>query len=312
MKILKKYTFLLFILTSTVSFCTVHAQVAEIIHQDTVAAPVKSLLWEITGKNLKKPSYLYGTIHMIDAKDFFLTEATKQTFDASERVTFEIDMEDMTSIFTMFTVMTKVMMKDGVTLKDLLSSDDYTVVKNHFETLGLPMFMMERIKPMFLSAFSSGDAPSMGGLNNEDSNVKSYEMEFMKMAKAQNKEMEGLETIAFQMGIFDSIPYKAQAEMLVESIKAGDAGDTEMDMLTEIYKQQDIESMHGMVQSDSSGIDPYEEMLLVNRNRNWIPLMADMMKKKSTFFAVGAGHLGGDKGVINLLRKEGYTLKPLF
>lgn len=311
MKILKKYTFLLAFLLAFVSVGTLRAQIKEIAPQDS-AASVKSLLWEITGKNLKKPSYLYGTIHMIDAKDFFLTEATKKSFDASERVTFEINMEDMNSVFTMFTVMTKVMMKDGVTLKSLLDKDDYKVVTDFFEKSGLPVFMMERIKPMFLTALTSGDNTSMGSLNDENSSIKSYEMEFMKMAKAENKEMAGLETVAFQMSIFDSIPYEAQAHMLVESIKAGDSGVDELDALTEIYKQQDIEAMHQMTTADATGIDPYEEMLLVNRNRNWIPLMADMMKKKSTFFAVGAGHLGGDKGVINLLRREGYTVRPLF
>lgn len=288
----------------------IRAQVA-VAPADSAATP-KSLLWEITGKGLKKPSYLYGTIHMIDADDFFLTEATRKAFDDSERITFEINMKDMTGFSTLFTVMTKIMMKNGTTLADLLSAEDYRLVSNHFQEMGLPMFMLERIKPMFLTVMASGDSPSLGGMQEADSDIKSYELEFMKMAESQKKDMAGLETVAFQMSIFDSIPYQAQAQMLVESIKAGDSGEGELDIATEWYKQQDIDALYNMIQTDTAGTSPYEEMLLVNRNLNWIPLMEEMMKKKTTFFAVGAGHLGGEKGVIRLLRKEGYHLRPLY
>ena len=56
---------------------------------------------------------------------------------------------------------------------------------------------------------------------------------------------------------------------------------------------------------------PYEELLLVRRNENWIPVMERIMREGSAFFAVGAGHLGGPKGVVNLLRQAGYTVEPV-
>ena len=79
-----------------------------------------------------------------------------------------------------------------------------------------------------------------------------------------------------------------------------------------MYKKQDIDAMSKMLGSEEDNeLANYENMLIVNRNRNWIPIMGKMMREKMTFFAVGAGHLGGAKGVVNLLRQEGYTIRPL-
>ena len=271
----------------------------------------KSLLWEISGNGLEIPSYLFGTIHIIGKDDFILTDETKESFDKSERVTFEINMEEMNDLSTMFSLMSKVMMPDAMTLKDLLEEKDYIFVKEKLAELGLPAMMMgvlERIKPMFLTTFASGDMDPNGMQNGE---LVSYEMEFMEMAQQMEKEMAGLETIDYQISIFDSIPLDDQAQMLVESLKAESEGSDQLKEMVDLYLSEDIEGMQEMFKGDEEGIAEFEDVLLINRNRNWIPIMRGMMKEKPTFFAVGAGHLGGEYGVIKLLRIEGYTLKPL-
>lgn len=272
-----------------------------------VTSDENSLLWEITGKGLKEPSYLFGTIHLIGKSDFILTDATKKSLEKAKRVTFEINMEEMSDISVLMPLMMKAFMADGKTLSDLLKPEDYTLVKTHFEKMGMPMMMLERLKPMFLSSMNPD---AMGGLGDEDSNMMSYEMELMKLAQAQKKPVAGLETAEFQMSMFDSIPYEAQAEMLVESIKSTSAGDDELKKLVDLYKKQDINGLYNMLNADSD-LSKYDELLLVNRNKNWIPVMGKMMTEQTTFFAVGAGHLAGKQGVINLLREAGYTLKPL-
>ena len=79
-----------------------------------------------------------------------------------------------------------------------------------------------------------------------------------------------------------------------------------------MYKSQDIEAMSRMLgSSDETDLAKYESMLITTRNSNWIPIMKKMMQEKVTFFAVGAGHLGGEKGVVNLLRKAGYKVTAL-
>jgi uncharacterized protein YbaP (TraB family) len=270
----------------------------------------KSLLWEISGKDLAKTSYLYGTIHMIGSEDFFLTEETQASFSQAEEVVFEIDMEEMSNVFVQFSLLMDLFMEDGKTLRDLLDEADYKLVKEHFDDMGMPLMLLERIKPLFLSVFASGDIDQEGFSSGE---VVSYEMEFMEMAQKAKKEIGGLETIEFQMSLFDSIPYKAQADMLVESIRAEKTEDSDQSFqaLVEMYKSQDLEAMAGSLEENDAMAGTYETILLSDRNANWIPVMQEMMQQKSCFFAVGAAHLGGSGGVIALLRKAGYTLRPL-
>ena len=268
----------------------------------------KSLIWEIKGKGLNQASFLYGTIHMIGKKDFFLTDGTQKSFDRSKQVAFEIDMEEMSDIMSLLPLLMQSFMKNDTTLQDLFSKEDYALVKAHFDEVGLPMMFLNRIKPMFLSAM---DPKSMTGDAGEKEDIVSYEMEFLEMAQKQKKPVEGLETAAFQMSMFDSIPYRAQAQMLLESIKSGaDASDSQFDQLVELYKKQDIQAMQDMMGEDDT-TNNYNDLLLVNRNRKWIPVMEKMMQDKATFFAVGAGHLGGGQGVIALLRAAGYTVEPV-
>ena len=280
----------------------------------TTTGRAKSLLWEVSGKGVNT-SYVYGTIHLIPKDDFLLTDATKKAFSNSKRLTLEINMQDMNNPAAMMGVMNKAMMPNNKTLSDVLSAEDYKIVKARFDALGLPMMYLEHIKPMFLSMMmgTDGEGLSMNGGTDKSSKITSYELEFMQMAEKEKKEMSGLETIDFQMSMFDSIPLEAQAKMLVKSAKNTNKKETnEMKELVKIYMQQDIDGMSKTLQNGSEAdMAQYENMLIVDRNTKWIPLIESQMKSKSTLFAVGAGHLGGDKGVISLLQKAGYSVKPL-
>lgn len=276
--------------------------------QKTYAPLDKSLLWEITGPGIEKASYLYGTIHMIPSEDYFLPKGTLTAIESSQQMYFEIDMKDMSDVSALFGMMGKIFMKDGVTLKSLLNEEEYQLVENRFKDMGLPLFFLERVKPMFLSAFASGD---MKPNSIQDGSIKSYEMEFYEISQDRDMPTGGLETIDFQVSVFDSIPYPEQAKMLVESLKTMNDDNGELDKMIAMYKDQDIESMVNIMSAEGSDLAPYEELLLKGRNKNWIPQIIQQAKQKSTFFAVGAGHLAGSNGVIHLLRKEGYKVRPV-
>lgn len=268
----------------------------------------KSLLWEITGNGLKQPSYLYGTIHMIPSADYYLPKGTLAAIDKSSSMFFEIDMKMMSDPTSLFGIMGKLFMKDNQTLKTLLDEKDYKLVSDFFSDMGLPLFMLEKIKPMFLSAFAMID---MNPKSLEEGKVKSYEMEFYEMAQDKNMNTGGLETMEFQISVFDSIPYTDQAKMLVETIKSSNTDNDEMKKMVSLYKSQDIEGMIQMMSEGASDLGPHEDILLTKRNKNWIPVMTEQSKKEATFYAVGAGHLAGKTGVINLLRQAGFTVKAI-
>jgi len=290
---------------------------SQLLAQNAAPAPAKAtaptaeenaLLWRISGKGLPTTSYLYGTIHMIGKDDFFLTDSTRSAIDRAKLVTFEINMEDMTNLPAQMGLMMKSFMAGGKSLSDLLSKEDYELVKAHFDKQGLPIFLFERMKPMFLTVLA--DADLSGGLGG-DGDMVSYEMEIMEIAEQQKKKMGGLETAEYQMSMFDSIPYEEQAQMLVESIKSSGTGDGgQFDDMVKLYKNQDIVGMGSMMGEDES-IGSHQDLLLNQRNRNWIPIMGDMMLAQPTFFAVGAGHLGGEQGVVSLLRQAGYKVEPV-
>ncbi len=290
------------------------AQPAAAPAADSAEMPVEfSLLYRISGPGLDRPSYLFGTIHIIPDDDFFLTENTKKAFESAERVVFEIDMEEMMDLGTQLTLMSKAMMDGGLTLRDLLDEADYALVKAHFEKMGLPLFLFERFKPMFLTIFATTDMEG-GSPFAAQAGMVSYEMVLMDMARQAGKEIDGLETAAYQMSLFDSIPYSEQAKMLVESIRQLEADTAQhkgLEQLYQWYKEGNIERLQQAIATDEQGLGPYEELLLIRRNENWIPVMERMMREGPTFFAVGAGHLGGPKGVVNLLRRAGYELTPL-
>ena len=266
-----------------------------------------SLLWKITGNGIEKPSYLFGTIHMIGGEDFFLPDGTMSAMDESENVVFEIDITQMSDMSNVMGLMSKAFMKDNLTIKDLVSADDYVLIEDRFEKMGLPLMMFQRMKPMFLTVFASGDM-SPGDL--QSGKIKSYEFEFMEMAENSDKPISGLETLEFQLSVFDSIPYKAQADMLMEALKAGDTGSDSFQEIVEVYKKQNLEEMLAMTMSEEGGLSEYDDLLLTQRNKNWIPQMKTMMSDQQNFFAVGAGHLAGETGVVHLLRLEGYSVEP--
>ncbi len=266
------------------------------------------LAWEISGKDLSEPSYVFGTMHIIPKDRFFLPEGVDAAFRSSAKIVFEMDMNEMSDMSAMMDLVMGAFMTDGKTLRDLLSDEDYGKVVNHFEDMGLPMMMLDRIKPMFLSMFATMDFDPSDMQSGE---MVSYESDFFQKAITANKLVGGLETLRYQMGIFDSIPYKVQAEMLLDAIKS-ESGDSDMlEKTLQLYTSQDIEGMVRLIYEEESGMGGYEDLLLRDRNKNWIPLMEKEMKQQKTFFAVGAGHLAGEEGVLTLLKKKGYQVKPV-
>ncbi len=265
-----------------------------------------TLLWKISGNGLEKPSYLFGTIHMICKEDALLSDNMKKAINDCDEVYFEVDLDN---IFEMFGAMNKMKMRDDTTLQQLLSDKDYKKVKEFFETKStmLPFSMLETYKPMLaVSTIEEGSLPC--------ENTAMMEQEIMTLAKEYKKNIKGLETMAYQAGILDSIPYKLQAEQLVAFIDKtnnGEEEDIEMKEMFDAYKKQDLQKLEELLISTDAGISGFTDILLYNRNKNWVEKLRSILPKKSLMIAVGAGHLPGEMGVINLLRKEGYKLTPV-
>ena len=277
-----------------------------------------ALLWRISGSGVAQESYLFGTIHIIPEEDYFLPTGMVAALNDADEVVFEIDPRQMQDPMAIMGLMNKINMRGDTSLEDLLPAEKYDEVEAYFSDSGLPFFFFKRMKPLFLSAMVGQDLETLqqGGMGG--GGTKSYEMEMTNLAKAADKKISGLETMEFQLSLFDSIPYRGQAEMLYEAIRADKAGESgngenEMDRIVSMYKRKAIAEMAGSISEEGQGVARFEELLLTRRNASWVPLIEKKIKGDSPkLFAVGAAHLGGEQGVIALLRRKGYKLTPVF
>ena len=263
----------------------------------------KTLLFEISGNGLAQPSYLFGTMHILCATDAKLSTNLKKIIQDCSEIYFEIDMDNMAELMG---AMKYLRMNDGVKLSDLLTPEEYERVKDYFEKnkAMLPFSMMNRFKPYFVSSLIGEKMMTCEKKNGMEELI-------MRESKQYDKQIKGLETTEFQASIFDSIPYDKQAKDLLAYIDSIDNYRQVTVEMVDVYREQDLDRMDSLMKKSDPGMESYMDLLLYDRNRRWVNLMPTIMKEGSVLFAVGAGHLPGDQGVIKLLEKKGYRVKPL-
>lgn len=269
-------------------------------------AQVNTLLWRISGNGLAKPSYLFGTMHLLCADDISLSDSLKTAIRNADNVYLELDMNNM---FEMLNAMQHMNMKGDTTLADLLTKDEYQKVKTYFQEKStmLPFEMLQAFKPLLTASLLADQQSS------SCDHMISMEQLIMEEAKSNEVTVKGLETMDFQMGIFDKIPYKVQAKQLYQMIAhAGDQSEeSEMTLLTDAYRKQQLEKLEEMTKKEDMGMKDFTDILLYSRNADWAKKLRTLMQGKSLVIAVGAGHLPGQRGVINLLRRAGYAVEPV-
>jgi uncharacterized protein YbaP (TraB family) len=260
-----------------------------------------TLLWEISGNGLQQPSYLFGTIHMICKEDFLISEIVQQKFNSSKQVYLELDMDDPQLQVTM---MQQMQLPDKETLKNTLGESNFKKLDSFLQKeMNMNLVMFDKFKPMMvMSILAQRLLPC--------ASMESYEMNFVKMASEQKKELLGLEKVEDQLGVFDAIPDSLEIRSIMNMVNDFESHKKEFSRMSSIYKTQDLDALYQLM-AESPEMMGSQELLLDRRNRNWIPVMESVMKNSTTFFAVGAGHLAGSQGVLELLRKQGYIVKGI-
>jgi len=260
----------------------------------------KGLFYEITGNGIESPSYLFGTIHIICEKDFFLGKNVQDKVVAARKLVLEIDLDDPNMMQVVFANINN---PDGEQITDYLNDEQFQATQQFLlENAAIDIGMMKSMRPFMLLSMLY---PKM-----LECETKAYELELMKIAKENEMPVLGLETIEDQLMVFENIPLSEQYKNLYDYVSDFEKGRKEFRKLIDTYSSKDIERMVEMV-GESPEYKNYQDIMLDNRNVNWIEPMKTMMKDGKMFFAVGAGHLGGKKGLINLLREEGYTVRAI-
>ena len=261
-----------------------------------------TLLWEISGKGLAKSSYLFGSFHLLCKDDIHFSAQLLKAIKSSAELYLELDLDDPA---TLLGGMMLLNMNDGKQLKDLYSAKDYKKLEDFFrDSLRSSLTLFQSMKPAFLESMLY---PKLMPCKT----ISGVEEELMVEAKKDKKEIQGLETMAFQASVFDSIPYAEQAKELLKSIDSLSSYKKFFDTMITVYKSQRLNEIEKLFSKSEFGMEENQDMLLNNRNKNWVKQLNVIMKKEPVFVAVGAGHLVGEQGLIALLRKEGYVLRPI-
>lgn len=267
----------------------------------------KSLAWRISGNGLTEDSYLYGTMHTQDQRAFDFKKGVLKSLEEVDVFVMEVNM----GVADQFAVMGMMVMDDGLTLEDLLPKTQYDSVALFFkDSLGQSLALFNNMMPII-----TAQAIELGSLGKDQE--LALDLYFAELAKEQGKEVLGLETAEEQIKALKSMSYKDQAESLYRMVKDKYEGkvDNTINDMVDLYVKGDLEGMLEMASEEPLNSEEaqtaFENNLILKRNRTMTQRLVKIIHVQSAFIAVGAAHLGGENGIITMLRIMGYTVEPL-
>ena len=271
-------------------------------------AQENSLLWEIEHQETKQKSYIFGTIHLIPESYFKISDSLMYCIDNAEEIYLEIKLDQLDNLLNISDLLGELLMPNGTLLSQLLSEEEFEQVKIKMEEINLPLFLYNKIQPMFLATFihATENTP------NEVSNVQkfvSYDMEINNIAVEKEIPLKGLESIEFQLKLLSCIPLEEQAQYLVSEINHDHQDNDQIDLF-KIYHEQDLSQLKQLV-SDPNLPEQFDELMLDKRNKNWVEQIKEIGKTKTCLYAVGAAHLIGENGILQMLSENGFSIRPM-
>ena len=273
-----------------------------------------ALLWKISGKDLKKPSYILGTHHAVSISFMDSIPGLMRTLTQVKQVVGEIVLLDLMKVSSV--VMKYSLMPAGYSYKSMLSDYEYRILDrgltNH---VGMGLDKLGHLHPttiytLLVQMICRELFPDM-----QDPNFEPIDMYVQKIAQNQNKNIMGLETVDEQCEIFyNSEPIETQLKTVLCVVKNMDEQLDALIELTETYYQKQLDKMYELINTDDESCalsQSYLDALVCKRNSNWLTVLPQIMKKKSSLIAVGAGHLAGECGLLQKLNQMGYTVEPV-
>lgn len=265
----------------------------------------RGLLWQIEHDGIDGPSYLFGTIHSADARVNDLPAHVQSAFAEAERYRFEIDFSRMLndeSLMQMFYL-------DGRTLADQLPAELWQRTRDAAASAGIPRAQLNMMKPWAIATVLS--------MPQEDPTAM---LDYRLFERARNSKhpVEGLETIAEQIGIFDDLALDQQVDILRRSVSLFTDGRIApmYEQMIDLYLEEDLAGLVAMADSHPTLTSPDDEeafmrRLVDDRNRIMVTRMQSALRAGSAFIAVGALHLPGEQGIVRLLEQRGYRVSVI-
>ncbi|MGC5744802.1 TraB/GumN family protein [Chryseobacterium sp. NFX27] len=257
-----------------------------------------STVWEVSGNGLTKPSYIAGTFHVMCSQDFEIKPKVMKALEKSNQFVMEINYTDPAEI----TAMQKMYQTDKK-ISDQLSPEEAKELDKILADYGTDLKKMDNSSSQGLYALIA-----LKALPCPQTEIKSYEIELLQNALKNKKKVYGLEKVEDQMA---SINKAYDLKAVIGQLKMGkEYGILFKEMVT-AFKKEDVQTVYTSFRNDKIMNAEQEKAMLTDRNKNWAEKMPEIMKKESSFFAVGSAHLMGENGIIKLLRSKGYTVQPV-
>ncbi len=268
----------------------------------------KALLWEVSGNGLKEKSYLFGTYHLLTHKFLAETPEIKAPMKSAKGVVVELVIDS-----SKLQAMSAMAIMPDTKISNLLSPEDFKMVSAEVEKLtGANLTMMDQLKPMTIMVMMT----MIYAQKENEEILKKYpglpmDYFFAAEGKKAGKTITPLETLEEQINLlYNHFPISEQATQLVSYVKQKEMAAEAQVRLLNYYLDKDLDQMFAFTESlpEDMGNGDY---LLKNRNEKWMTILPGLMKTQSQFIAVGSLHLPGPDGLITLLKKQGYTVKPM-
>ena len=279
------------------------------------------LLYKISGKGLAFPSYIVGTYHLAPSSFADSIPGIRQAMADCQQTYGELVMNQMMTADSVALLQQAMMLPDGMTIDKLLTADEMTRLNAYLkEMIGMDMTnpllnqQMGKMSPGALNTtLSMLSFMKKEGTVDPSNLIDDY---FQKEALAQGKGVGGLETVGFQINVlFKAQTLERQKELLMCLVDNAEFMDEMVDKVRRAYYSQKLEvikeAMDQKLRNSCDQTPEEDDLLINNRNADWVTKMPAIMSQKPTLFAVGAAHLPGPKGVLNLLRETGYVVEPM-
>jgi uncharacterized protein len=269
-----------------------------------IKAQESSILWEITGNGITKPSYLFGSLKFIGEKEFYLPkEATEKI---KQSAIFAI--EDEVDHHAQHELNKVLHFPKGESLSTHLSAEDYNKVVNFFESefkISKKQFEAKYAKLIPLAISISMTRLSLG------EKVKFYDIELLKFAKSNKVKSYSLESVDREAKALTSFSIEDQTAALLHTVNNFEKQKTEFQKLMDDYPQGKLEEIFEYTLHPLENNQDFINTFFYQRNKEWMPKIEKMISENVAFISVGVSHLEGDGGLLNLFKEKGYTLTPI-
>ena len=273
--------------------------------QEVPAAENPQILWK--AQSSQNTIYLAGSIHVLQKHHYPLHQAFDDAFNESSRVMFEVDLDGLSSPLAQMNMLRKGLYLNGETLPKVLSPESYATAKGNLTRLGLNIEDFHRMKPwMTATAVMALELQKLGF-----ESAHGVDRHFFEKAQAAGKDIQGLETVEFQLDLFDKLPLLIQEQFLLQTLEDLKTLDTQVSQMVKAWKHGNAQELETLL----VGMHEYPELnqvLVVNRNNDWLPHIEQALQEKEpVFIVVGALHLLGKEGLIAALKEKGYEVEQL-